>query len=124
MISIDRTNAAPRCEAIDRECVKACVVCYQACQNSGTLSFLEGRVDDADATNRALDCAALCMTSALLIARDSKLAARAARLCSLACQRCLESVPDDSGLRWQECRRACLDVQRKCREFVESREGT
>jgi len=99
------------------QAVDACVACYHQCRECCYASLMrEG--DDSRAIERWLDCAALCMTSAMLIARGSDLAAAAATLCARACDRCLDEMDHLSDCPWEDCIAGCNKAAAGCREFA------
>ncbi len=101
--------------------VEACVACYHQCRECCYANLIRQACSN-QAVERWLDCAALCMTCAMLIARRSELAAAATALCARACDRCVDELELLSDSRWDECAAACTKTAACCREFVATTE--
>lgn len=104
------------------QCVRACVVCYQTCQDCGYSSLVDVGLRSSGMINRLLDCASICMACALLIARESDLSVQAADICVQACEKCIEAVTENQEPRWEECLQACSEAAANCREYIATRE--
>ena len=101
--------------------VEACVACYHQCRECCYATLMR-ETDNNRAVEKWLDCAALCMTCAMLTARGSDLMGAAAALCARSCDLCLDEMKSRSGCPWEDCAAACMKAAACCRAIAAAAE--
>lgn len=97
-----------------RTCIDACNDCAVDCDRCATACLQE---DDVKVLARCialdLDCAQLCRTATILMARGSERAAEFCRMCADVCDECAQEC--ERHRHMEHCRR-CAETCRRCAE--------
>ena len=104
-------------------CIRACFDCAVACTICADACMAEDDVGDMVACIRLdIDCADICVTTGLLIARPSARDAETLRLqlqsCAAACRACGEECERHGRHGMEHCR-VCAEACRACAEACE-----
>ena len=103
----------------NRGCVEACYQCAAACDLCAAACLEES---DPGAMARCIrldiDCAAICRTTAGLVARNSELLQMAVKLCEEMCEECARECAQHSAQHCQDCAAACRACAQECRSIA------
>ena len=100
-------------------CIEECLNCHIACTTTAQYCLAQGgRHADADHVGLLLDCAEMCQTSAMMMARNSSFHARHCALCADVCKACEESCEQfGADAQMKACADACRTCHEACREM-------
>ena len=100
-------------------CIKDCLACATVCEQTITHCLRKGGKHAApDHIQLLTDCAAMCQTSAMMMARNSSFHARHCALCADVCKACEESCEQfGADAQMKACADACRTCHEACREM-------
>jgi|SRR4051794_8632150 hypothetical protein len=100
------------------ECALECEHCANACLNEPDVKML------ARCITLDLDCAEICRTATIFMARGSESAAAFCQLCADICEDCAEECERHQHMEHcARCAEACRRCARECRRMAESGRG-
>jgi len=125
-VASDAQAAQPAADDNHDRCAKACAAAMTAC-NKGFhhcyMEVVEGKKEHAKTMHLCVDCADICGTSAVLVARMSPLMAHA---CKATTECCNDLIAQCEKLNDPEMRRvieACGQCAESCREMIKAMSG-
>ena len=105
-----------------RSCIDACNECALECEHCASACLGEQDVKMlARCISLDLECAELCRTATILMARGSENAADFCRLCAEVCDECAQECERHQHM--EHCRR-CAETCRRCAEECRRMSGT
>jgi hypothetical protein len=103
-------------------CAKACSDCQLACDscsNHCLMMIAEGKTEHIKTMQLCNDCAAICASSAQLVARHGPLMILICTACAEACNQCAaacEKMKDDAHMK--RCAEECRRCEKACRTMT------
>lgn len=91
-------------------CIAACNFCASACLKEEHVHML------AQCISNNIDCAEVCRTSAILLARNSKHGKHLLKECIELCETCAAECEQHEHDHCQACARACRECAEACRQ--------
>jgi Cys-rich four helix bundle protein (predicted Tat secretion target) len=108
-----------------KESLAHCIVVGQACVQMCTEELAQGKKEMAECLGTARDMVATCQATLSLVSSKSKLAKKLAAVCADACRACADACDKHKEhfahgmhLVCKDCRDACVQCEKDCREFV------
>lgn len=93
------------------ECASACERCLNACLDEQDIKKM------VECIRLDRDCAAICHTTASLVASGSRFANELVDLCADICKACAEECGKHENEHCQECARACQECKEACHNY-------
>lgn len=109
-------------DTLHGECLKACTVCAEVCNETfhhGFEHIKDGHAEHGKAARLTIDCLGFCRLSADLLARESPLMGLACAACADACKACAEECSKHDDAQMKECAEACRACEKACRAMAE-----
>jgi hypothetical protein len=124
----DRFRYRTRLDKTHLDCLKACEACAATC-NEGSQHCLDQLKEHAEHGHgahhaqmhrRMMDCQAVCLLVAGMVARQSPFLDIMANACGDTCKRCGDECEKDksSDEMMKECIRMCRECERTCRDMA------
>lgn len=107
-------NIIPNDELIKKLdiCIAACNYCASACLKEEHVKMM------AQCISNNIDCAEVCRTAAVLLARDSKHGKHLLRECIELCNICADECSKHDHDHCQACAKACRECAEACAKMV------
>ena len=99
--------------------IEACLACATACDHCASSCLKEedpGHMRQCIALD--MDCAAICILTARLIARNSPYAEQMSNLCAEVCDACATECENHPEEHCKKCADACRNCERMINELV------
>ncbi len=90
-------------------CVAACNFCASSCLKEDDVKMM------AHCISNNIDCAEICRTTAILLARDSKHAKHLMKECIEVCMACVEECSKHEHEHCKACAKACSECAEACK---------
>ena len=115
-------EARPMTHEAMRICIDACNDCALACEHCASACLRETDVHTlARCIVLDLECAEICRTATIMMARGSERAAEFCQLCADVCEECAQECERHQHM--EHCRR-CAEACRRCAEECRRMAGT